>query len=116
MMIKKNLSLFVLVLFLVQGCASLTNGDRGYIAGVVADIGTTAIAFEMGMQEVNPLYDESWESLAVNALVSAALWWGVKAVSKDWDPATRNRTLWVMGSLRLSFAAMNTESILENEK
>ena len=112
---RKTLTLLALVP-IIFGCSSVTKGDFTYVAGTVADLATTAVALDAGLQEGNPVLGESWEAIAANALLSAGLWWAVKKISKDWDPEIRARTLRVMGAVRFSAAAWNTKMIMDNDQ
>jgi len=59
------------------GCASMTTAEKAYIGVVAADIGSTAIALQRGLEEANPILRGSTdgETLARALVLNAAAYW-----------------------------------------
>lgn len=99
----------------LSGCASMTTAEKAYLGVVAADIGSTAIALQRGLEEQNPLLrgDSDGETIARALVVNAAIYW----MLHEWidkHSAVMQRKYWrLMVGLRAPVVGWNVYQIAE---
>jgi hypothetical protein len=103
----------LLTALLFSGCASMQPWEQAYLGASAADLATTAIGLQRGLEEQNPILRGSsdGETLARALVLNGLVYWAMRSYLNKFTPPTQDRHWRVVFFIRVPVVAWNANQI-----
>lgn len=110
-----RLAAVAVAILALSGCASMTTAEKWAIGVAAADVATTAVALDRGLEEQNPILrgNSDGETIARAIVLNAALYWLAHKVINRYTTAMQTKYWRLVVGLRSPVVGWNVYQIAE---